>query len=137
MVTVALPCLLLYASAGLAADTATKSTGASIAVPVKMIAVKIIDHRTRQPLAGLRIEVISSVPLQCLRPPCGEVEKQQWQGTTDAAGMLRYPASLDQTGAIVYAHAVGSGFAADVHGDGRRDSRKRPIVMLESPAMLR
>jgi hypothetical protein len=133
MLTLAMPCLLLYASALHAADAVANTTGASVALPVKMIAVKIVDHRTRQPLAELRVEVISSVPLQCLRPPCGEMDKQQWLGSTDAAGVLRYPASLDQAGAIVHVHAVGSDFAADVHGDGKRDARKRPIVLLEAP----
>lgn len=131
---VVLPFLMLYAGAGLAADAGTKNPDSSTAVPVKMIAVKIVDQRSRKPLAGLLVEVKSSIPLQCQRPPCGEMEKQQWQGTTDAVGVLRFPASLDKVGAVVYVHAVGSDFAVDVHGDGQRDARKRPILMLEPPA---
>jgi hypothetical protein len=134
-ITALLPFLMLFAGAGLAADTGTKNPDSSMEAPVKMIAVRVVDYRSRRPLAGLLVEVTSSVPLQCQRPPCGEMEKQQWRGTTDAGGVLRFPASLDKLDAIVYVHAVGSDFGADVHGDGKRDARKRPIVMLEPPAL--
>ncbi len=100
---------------------------------VKAIEVKILDHRTGKPLPRLPVEVTCSIPIPCLRPPCPPSDQTRWQGSTDDQGVLAYPASLDVEGAVVYVHAVGSDFAADVHGAGKRDARKRPILLLEPP----
>ena len=100
---------------------------------VKTVEVKILDRRTGEPLAGLPVEVTSSIPIQCLQPPCPPSEQTRWRGSTDDQGVLAYPASLDAEGALVYVQAVGSEFAVDVHGEGKRDARKRPVLLLEPP----
>ena len=99
----------------------------------RMIAVKIVDRGSRKPLAGLLVEVTSSVPIPCLVPPCPEADKQVWQGTSNDKGILRFPASLAPRGAVVYARAVGSDFAVDVRGEGSHDGSKRPVLELEPP----
>jgi len=129
----ALTCLMLFAGAGVAADADANAPVSPPAAAVKMFAVKIADRHSHKPLANLLVEVKSSIPVQCLRAPCPQGEQQQWRGTTDARGVLRFPASLDMAGALVYAYAVGSDFAVDVHGDGKRDARRRPILLLEPP----
>ena len=103
------------------------------APPGRTVAVKIVDRSSKKPLSGLLVEVTSSVPIPCLVPPCPAAEKQVWQGTTNDKGILRFPASLAPKGAVVYAHAVGSDFAVDVHGEGRHDGSKRPVLGLEPP----
>ncbi len=99
----------------------------------KSIEVKVLDHRTGEPLPGLPVEVTSSVPIPCLQPPCPPSDQTRWRGRTDEQGVLAYPASLDEAGAVVYVRAVGSDFAVDVHGEGRRDARGRPVLLLEPP----
>lgn len=78
----ALLCLMLFAGAGVAADA--DASLSSSAAAVKMLAVKIADRHSHQPLANLPVEVKSSIPVQCLRAPCPQGEQQQWRGTTDA-----------------------------------------------------
>jgi ABC-type Co2+ transport system permease subunit len=119
---VVLMCLLLCADTVMAAAPAAK-----------MIAVNILDRHSRQPLAGLLVEIKSVIPVQCLRAPCPPGEQQHWQGTTDASGVLRFPASLDEAGAIVYLYAVGSGYAANLHDGGKRVAGGRPSLLLEKP----
>ena len=128
--------MLLLACAALATEVAASGPvppEAAVPPPVKVVEVQVLDRRSREPLPGLPVEVTSSVPIPCLRAPCPPSEQRRWQGITDALGVLAYPASLEAEGAVVHAHAVGSNFAVDVHGEGRRDARKRPVLLLEPP----
>ena len=130
---VVLMCLVLCAETARAGDAGAKVSASPSAAAVKMVAVKIADRHSNKPLAGLPVEVMSVIPVQCLRAPCPKGEQQRWRGTTDEAGVLRFPANLMEAGAVVHAYAVGSGFAVDVHGDGKRDASGRPILLLERP----
>ncbi len=126
----ALPCLIFAGAAG--ANDANAGNLPS-AVPVNMVTAKIADRQSRKPLPGLLVEVKSSIPVQCLRAPCPKGEQQQWQGTTDAGGVLNFPASLVPSGAIAYINAAGTDFAVDVRGDGKRDAHGRAIIYLQRP----
>jgi hypothetical protein len=105
----------------------------SLALAVRQEIVVILDYQSRQPMGGVVVEITSEVLLVCVRAPCPSYSKQSWQGTTDREGVLRYPLTLEGPDALLYAHLVGSSFAADVYGDGRRDSAGRPIVRLKRP----
>jgi len=98
-----------------------------------LVAVKIADRQTRKPLANLAVEVTSNNVVQCLRAPCPPGERHQWLGTTDARGVLRFPASLYENGALVHAKAVGSHFAVQVQGASTRDTQVQPVFLLELP----
>jgi len=96
--------------------------------------IRILDHESRKPLGELAVEVTSEVVAPCFKAPCPVQSQQRWQGTTDERGVLAFPVSLEPPGAIVYVHAVGSSFAADVHGDGAVDENGLPIVQLQRAA---
>ncbi len=116
------PCLLLLCTLALAAvATAPASAPSGTAAP-KLVAMKIVDRHTRKPLANLPVEVMSNIPVQCLRAPCPPGERHQWVGTTDACGVLRFPASLFNDEALVHAKAVGSNFAVHVQGVNTRNT---------------
>ena len=125
--------LASHPDAGPAVDPGASGSAPKGASPGRTVAVKIVDRNSKKPLAGLLVEVTSSVPIPCLVPPCPVAEKQVWQGTSNENGILRFPASLAAEGAVVYAHAVGSDFAVDVHREGKRDGSKRPVLQLEPP----
>ncbi|MEO8034755.1 MAG: hypothetical protein ABI837_10005, partial [Acidobacteriota bacterium] len=134
-IPIPLPCLTLFAALAVAAAadvTALASEPAVTAAP-KLVAVKIVDRHSRKPLANLPVEVMSNIPAQCLRPPCPQGEQHRWLGTTDARGVLRFPASLYKNGALVHAKAVGSEFAVYVQGVATRDTQGRPVLLLEPP----
>lgn len=54
-------------------------------------------------------------------------------GATDAHGVLMFPVSLYEDGAMVHAKAVGSNFSVYVQGASTRDSQGRRILLLEPP----
>jgi hypothetical protein len=125
-----LPCLIFAGAAGAAVANAVNLPPTA---PVNMVTVKIADRQSRKPLPGLRVEVKSSIPVQCLRAPCPKGEQQQWQGTTDADGDINFPASLVPSGAIAFVNAAGTDFAVDVRGEGTRDAHGRAIIYLQHP----
>ena len=128
--------VLLLACAALATEVPTGGAvppEAAASQSVKLVEVQVLDRRSRKLLPGLPVEVTSSVPIPCLRAPCPPSEQRRWQGITDERGVLAYPASLEAEGAVVYARAMGSDFAVDVRGEGGRDARKRPVLLLEPP----
>lgn len=48
--------------------------------------------------------------------------------------MPKFPASLNEVGAIVRLYAVGSDLGVNARGDAKRDAGGRPILVLERPA---
>lgn len=134
-----LPGLMLLAGAIWAADDRAggkdKVSGSSSAAVVKVVAVMVVVRDSHKPLAGLLMEVLSQNWVRCIRAPCPQPQgdSRKWQGTTDAAGVLRFPASLSEAAAEAYAHAVGSNAYVSVQGYGKRDASGRAILLLERP----
>jgi len=124
---------MLFAVVAVAADGKAPASGPSASASLKKVAVKILDRRTRKPLANLPVEVTSRIAVQCLRAPCPPGERHLWLGATDAVGVLRFPASLYNDGALVHAKVVGSDFAVHVQGVSTRDTQGRVVLLLEPP----
>lgn len=129
----ALPCLMLCAALAVAADVTVPASEPSATAAPKLVAVKILDRHSRQPLANLPVEVTSNIPVQCLRPPCPPGERHQWLGAADSRGVLKFPDSLFNDGALTHAKAVDSDFAVYVQGVSTRDAQGRRILLLEPP----
>ena len=107
--------------------------GPAGAIAAELKSVKLVDAATHQPLASIAVEITSQVVAQCIKAPCPTQSTRRWQGVADGRGVLRYPASLESGSALVYVHAVGSEFAADVHGE-KKDRNGLPIVRLRRAA---
>ena len=140
---IVLPGFMLLAGAIWAADdraggkdkVSGSSSSSSSAAVVKVVAVMVVDRDSHKPLAGLLVEVVSQQWVRCIRAPCPQPQgdSRKWQGTTDAAGVLRFPASLSEAAPEAYAHAVGSNAYVSVQGYGKRDASGRAILLLERP----
>jgi len=124
---------MLFAAQAVAADVRVPASAPSAGAAPKLVAVKILDRHTRKPMANVPVEVTSHVAVQCLRAPCPQGERHQWLGATDARGVLRFPASLYNDGAMVHAQAVGSAFAVHVRGVSTRGTEGRFVLSLEPP----